>query len=57
MKIAHVIARLNVGGPAVAVIMAADGLSRRGHHVLLLCGEVPPAKRAWSISPKSETFL
>ena len=44
MKIAHVIARLNVGGPAVAVIAAVDELSRRGHDVLLLCGEVPPSE-------------
>jgi glycosyltransferase involved in cell wall biosynthesis len=44
MKIAHVIARLNVGGPAVAVITAAVGLSLRGHHVVLLCGEVPPGE-------------
>jgi glycosyltransferase involved in cell wall biosynthesis len=44
MKIAHVIARLNVGGPAVAVITAVDELSRRGHDVLLLCGEVPPSE-------------
>ena len=44
MKIFHVIARLNVGGPAVAVLTAADGLRRRGHDVRVLAGEVAPGE-------------
>ena len=44
LKIAHVIARLNVGGPSVAVIAAAEGLRQRGHAVSLLTGEVPPTE-------------
>jgi len=41
LKIAQVIARLNIGGPAVAVVSASNGLSLKGHHVTLLAGDVP----------------
>ena len=44
LKIVHVIARLNVGGPSVNVVTAAEGLRRRGHEVLVVAGVVPPGE-------------
>jgi len=41
LKIAQVIARLNIGGPAVAVVSASHGLSLKGHNIALLTGDVP----------------
>jgi glycosyltransferase involved in cell wall biosynthesis len=40
LKILRVIARLNMGGPARHVVLLNDGLDARGHHTLLVHGEV-----------------
>jgi glycosyltransferase involved in cell wall biosynthesis len=39
--IARVIARLNIGGPAIQAILMTDEFRRRGYQALLLTGEVP----------------
>jgi glycosyltransferase involved in cell wall biosynthesis len=39
--IARVIARLNIGGPAVQAILMTEALRQRGYRTLLLTGEVP----------------
>src|ERR1700757_2271463 len=39
--IARVIARLNIGGPAVQAILMTDAFRRRGYRTLLITGEVP----------------
>ena len=41
MKIVHAIARLNVGGAALAVLELAAGQKRRGHEVLVVAGTIP----------------
>jgi glycosyltransferase involved in cell wall biosynthesis len=41
LKIARVIARLNVGGPAIQAVSLTRVLADRGHNCALLCGEVP----------------
>jgi glycosyltransferase involved in cell wall biosynthesis len=40
LKILRVIARLNMGGPARHVVLLNAGLDARGHHTLLVHGEV-----------------
>jgi glycosyltransferase involved in cell wall biosynthesis len=42
--VAHVIARLNVGGAAVQVMSAVEGLRDEGYRTLLLVGELPPGE-------------
>lgn len=42
MRITHVIARLNVGGPAVHVGLVCAGLRQRGHEARLVAGRVVP---------------
>src|SRR3954463_8713983 len=42
--IARVIARLNIGGPAIQAILMTDEFRRRGYRTLLLTGEVPPGE-------------
>jgi glycosyltransferase involved in cell wall biosynthesis len=42
--IARVIARLNIGGPAIQAILMTDEFRRRGYPTLLLTGEVPPGE-------------
>jgi glycosyltransferase involved in cell wall biosynthesis len=42
MKVTHVIARLNIGGPAVHVGLVCAGLRQRGHHARLIAGRVAP---------------
>jgi len=44
MLIARVIARLNVGGPAIQAILMTETLGRRGFRTLLLTGEVAPGE-------------
>ena len=39
--IASVIARLNIGGPAIQAVLATDALRRKGYRPLLLTGQVP----------------
>ena len=41
MKIVRIIARLNIGGPAIHVILLTRGLRARGHESYLLVGPVP----------------
>ena len=41
LKIARIIARLNVGGPAVQAILMTKELQVRGHEARLFAGEVP----------------
>jgi glycosyltransferase involved in cell wall biosynthesis len=41
MKIVRIIARLNVGGPAIHVVLTTHELERRGHDCVLLVGPVP----------------
>lgn len=41
MKIVRIIARLNVGGPAIHVVLTTHGLERRGHDCTLVVGPVP----------------
>lgn len=42
--IARVIARLNIGGPAIQAILMTDAFRHRGYRTLLLTGEVPPGE-------------
>lgn len=42
LKIVQVIARLNIGGPALYVILLTKGLLDRGHQTVLICGKVEP---------------
>ena len=42
--VAHVIARLNVGGAAVQVMSAVEGLRDERYRTLLLVGELPPGE-------------
>lgn len=42
ISIARVIARLNVGGPAIQAILMTEVLRQKGYRTLLLSGEVPP---------------
>ncbi len=44
LKIARVIARLNVGGPATQAILMTDAFQRRGYQASLLTGEVAPGE-------------
>lgn len=44
ISIARVIARLNVGGPAIQAILMTDTFNRRGFPSILLTGEVPPGE-------------
>ena len=44
LKIARVIARLNVGGPATQAILMTDAFQRRGYQATLLTGEVAPGE-------------
>lgn len=41
MKIVRIIARLNIGGPAVHVVLLTRGFQARGHESHLLAGPVP----------------
>jgi glycosyltransferase involved in cell wall biosynthesis len=41
LTIARVIARLNVGGPAIQAILMTDAFRQKGYRTLLLAGEVP----------------
>ena len=41
LTIARVIARLNVGGPAIQAILMTDAFRQKGYRTLLLTGEVP----------------
>ena len=42
MKIVRIIARLNVGGPAIHVVLLTSGLQKNGHESQLIVGPVPP---------------
>src|SRR3974377_654658 len=44
MKIVRIIARLNVGGPAIHVSLVSSELAKKGHHGLLLAGDVEPGE-------------
>jgi glycosyltransferase involved in cell wall biosynthesis len=44
MKIARVIARLNVGGPAMQAILMTESFQQKGYRVLLMAGEVSPGE-------------
>jgi len=44
MKIVRIIARLNIGGPAIHVVLLTRGFQDRGHEVHLLAGPVPEAE-------------
>jgi glycosyltransferase involved in cell wall biosynthesis len=44
LRIARVIARLNVGGPATQAILMTDAFRRRGYQTSLLTGEVAPGE-------------
>src|SRR5580704_17399923 len=41
MKIVRIIARLNIGGPAIHVVLLTHGFQERGHESHLLVGPVP----------------
>ena len=45
MKIVRIIARLNIGGPAIHVVLLTHGFQERGHESHLLVGPVPEIKR------------
>jgi len=44
MKIIRIIARLNIGGPAIHVSLVNSEMEKRGHRSLLLAGEVEPGE-------------
>lgn len=44
ITIARVIARLNIGGPAIQAILMTDAFNQKGYRSLLLTGEVPPGE-------------
>ena len=41
MKIVRIIARLNVGGPAIHVVLLTHEFLKRGHESLLIVGPIP----------------
>jgi len=51
--VAHVIARLNVGGAAVQVMSAVEGLRDEGYRTLLLVGELPPGETSMEYMAES----
>ena len=53
MTVAHVIARLNVGGAAVHVISAVEGLRDEGYRTLLLVGQLPPGESSMEYLAKT----
>lgn len=44
ITIARVIARLNVGGPAIQAILMTDAFQRKGYRALLFTGQIPPSE-------------
>jgi len=46
IKIVRVIARLNIGGPAIQAILLTDALRRKGYRALLLAGQVSPGEES-----------
>ncbi len=44
LSIARVIARLNIGGPAIQAILMTEAFRQRGYRSILLTGEVPPGE-------------
>ena len=44
MKVARIIARLNIGGPAIQAIVLTSRLAARGHVTLLLHGRLAPGE-------------
>ena len=43
-SIVRLIARLNVGGPAIQAILMTEAFQKKGYRALLLTGEVPPGE-------------
>jgi glycosyltransferase involved in cell wall biosynthesis len=54
VRIARVIARLNVGGPAIHVTALSSRLSSRGFDTRLYCGEVSPGESEMSAALRRE---
>jgi glycosyltransferase involved in cell wall biosynthesis len=44
LSVARVIARLNIGGPAIQAILMTNAMRRKGYKALLLTGEVAPGE-------------
>jgi glycosyltransferase involved in cell wall biosynthesis len=64
IRILRVIARLNIGGPAIQAVMLSDGLGAKGFRTLLACGAVSPGEgdmgylaREKGVKPVSIPFL
>jgi len=58
MKIVRIVSRLNVGGPAIHVILLTHEFRKRGHESLLVAGPVPGTEgnmeyyaTKWNVSP------
>ena len=47
LRVLRVIARLNVGGPALHTVILNDGLRRRGLDTLLVYGSVGPQEASF----------
>lgn len=59
MKIVRIIARLNIGGPAIHVVLLTRGLRQRGHEAHLLAGFVPETEgnMEYYAADRGVTFL
>lgn len=59
MKIVRIIARLNIGGPAIHVVLLTRGLRQRGHEAHLLTGFVPETEgnMEYYAADRGVTFL
>ena len=44
ITIARVIARLNIGGPAIQAILMTDAFRQKGYRALLMTGELSPGE-------------
>ena len=53
IKVLRVIARLNVGGPALHVAYLTEGLASRGYDTTLVAGTLAPARSPWPTSPRA----
>ena len=40
IRILRIIARLNIGGPAIQAVMLTEDFSKNGYETLLVCGKV-----------------
>ena len=54
IKVLRIIARLNIGGPAIHTILLSSHLERLGYHTLLVAGQVGPEEGDMNYLAKAE---